>query len=238
MQPTGIDQGNHTGDGGSSTNTGAIAGGVVGVVVGVAAIGKLFCCLITLVRFHVTKNTFSTCNPSFLQALAGFFLYRRNRKQKQQAANIDPFAGVYPPPSSSHQPMSSHGTLSTGAGSNARPLVAPLRPVSKTAGEELDPYGPYLTPQAASSGGAGSAGGYYEETSPRHSTPSTGYYSQQQPYYTDQGYDGYGYYHDGGAPVPPLPTAANEGGINYGRHVPDLADDEPEHPPATTTSRR
>lgn len=167
----------------------------------------------------------STCHPSFLPALAGFFLYRRNRKQKKQ--DDDPLAGMYPPPSS--QPMSSHGTLSTGAGSNARPLVAPLRPVSKTAGEELDPYGPYLTPQAASSGGAGSQGGYYEETSPRHSTPSTGYYSQQ-PYYTDQGYDQYGYYHDGAAPAPPMPPQ-NEGGINYGRHVPDLADDEPDHHP-------
>ncbi|KAI9274447.1 hypothetical protein BDA99DRAFT_497500 [Phascolomyces articulosus] len=165
----------------SNTNTGAIAGGVVG---GVAFIG-------------------------ILGALA-FFLLRRRRKQNRKSTggfgDLDDPYGNYPDMAAAG-PMSPGGSSSPGGGSsNARPLVAPLRPASKI-GEE-DPNMTYAAYRDPSPGGA-----YYEDTSPHtsahYSQPSTGvpstggvpaYYThdeygnyppqqqQQQQYYQSTGY--------------------------------------------------
>ncbi|KAI8145837.1 hypothetical protein BJV82DRAFT_576843 [Fennellomyces sp. T-0311] len=169
------------GDGGtSSTNTGAIAGGVVGGVAFVGIIAGIF-----------------------------FFMLRRRRKQKKSPYGEDlddPYANY--PDMAAARPMSP-GTSSGTPSSNARPLVAPLRPASKVADDD---YGQYRDPATI--------GAYYEDTSPqqsaRHSSPSTGV-----PYYPQGMHDDY----SGNYPQQQQgywPEGSSDGGD---RHVPNLVDD-------------
>lgn len=155
-----------------------------------------------------------------------FFVLRRNRKKA--APTHDPFDGLYSP-SDRHAMSSAAATSVTGGGgssSNARPLVAPYRPVSKMGVEDTYQQSMSSTSQ-----------GYYEDTSPQHrfsagtAGPIPGYTPGQQ-YYSSSGsepeYGIYGHHQQQQQPSSFWPTAgAGEGSSNDGgdRHVPHLAEE-------------
>ena len=158
---------------------------------------------------------------------------RRNKNRKSTLGDLDDPYGNYPDMGAAG-PISP-GSSSGGAGSsNARPLVAPFRPVSKV-GED-DPNMTYAAYRDPSSQGGGS-GPYYEDSSPHtsahYSQPSTGvpstgvsaYYTgrhdeqyapagygqQEQGYYPQQQVGAGGYWAEG----------SSDGGD---RHVPHLVE--------------
>lgn len=142
-------------------------------------------------------------------AAALFFLLRRNRKKAPPKNQHDPYDGLY-----DHQAMSSAAaSTSVGGSSNARPLVAPYRPVSKMGVEDAADYSMSSTSQ-----------GYYEDTSP-HPRFSGGAipYTPGQQYYSSSGSEPEYYGHQQQPAY--WPAAATEASSNDGdRHVPHLAE--------------
>lgn len=120
-----------------------------------------------------------------------------------------------------------------GSSSNARPLVAPYRPVSKMGVEDIDNNNYYQQSMSSTSQG------YYEDTSPQHrfsagtaggpgGGPIPGYTPGQQ-YYSSSGSEPeYGIYGHQQQPSFWPTTTTAEGSSNDGggdRHVPHLAEE-------------
>ena len=157
---------------------------------------------------------------------------RRNKNRKSTLGDLDDPYGNYPDMGAAG-PLSP-GSSSGGAGSsNARPLVAPFRPVSKV-GED-DPNMTYAAYGDPSSQGGGS-GPYYGDSSPHtsahYSQPSTGVPSTGVPaYYTgrhDEQYAPAGYGQQEQGYYPQHVGAGGywaEGSSDGGdRHVPHLVE--------------
>ncbi|KAI9315190.1 hypothetical protein BX666DRAFT_367072 [Dichotomocladium elegans] len=141
-----------------------------------------------------------------------------SKKQQRREDENDPFASIYPPMTAAAGATAANSSSNS---SNARPLVAPYRPVSKVAGVEEDPYAPYQH-----SNPSGPTTGYYEDY--RYSDshhPSSSEYIPGQQYYSG-GVSEPEYYGGTGAGRY-WPEGSSDGGD---RHVPNLADERTDVP--------
>lgn len=142
-------------------------------------------------------------------------LFRRRRKTKRDNLYDDDIAGASGP--YGVRPLSAAATSSAGASSNARPLVAPLRPASKM-GEE-DPnmvYAPYQPSQSPSP-----HMGYYEDMQ-----PPPGQYAMGQ-YYPTMGGAAQDEMHGSNPAYSQHWSQYDASTESSERHVPHLVDNNP-----------